>query len=59
MGGGEKKKRERGVSRCTWVMGKKRKEKIKKREGDIKREERESEKENGKGKYFGSCEKNK
>ena len=57
MDGGEKKEIR---SRCTWVMGKKRKEKRKRKEGgNIQREERESEEENGKGRYFKSCEKNK
>ena len=40
--------------------GKKRKEKRKRIEGgDIQRVERESEEENGKCRYFGSCERNK
>ena len=50
MDGGEKKEIR---SRCTWVMGKKRKEKRKRKEGgDIQRVERESEEENEKGRFL-------
>jgi hypothetical protein len=58
-GGGEVKRKEGG----TWVVGKKGKKKEKKkkkREGEnIQREQRETEEENGKRRYFGSFEKNK
>ena len=48
--GGEKKEIR---SRCTWVMGKKRKEKRKRKEGgDIQRVERESEEENEKCRFL-------
>ena len=52
MGVGEKKEREKNVVRGWWGK-KERKKKEKKRR--VKREQREREK----GRYFGSCEKNK
>ena len=56
----EKKINKKKRSRCTWVVRKKMKEKRKRiGGGDIQRVERESDKENGKCRYFGSCEKNK
>ena len=66
--GKKKEKRKKKEKKCgTWVVGKKRKEKIKKKGGgggegrgeEYTTGQRVSEEENEKGRYFGSCEKNK